>query len=237
MRNNYIAYVLLYFGIPVCGKGLQGRLLDLVADPAKLRRYVMRDMIAAKKVADPAFKTMAEEYEDAGDLLPCPIINNLVDEAITDPTEVGTILCVDGAGRTLDQMSHLQRRMSSVAPAKIRVAHFRMDTARAEERFLATLGASDRVGRRDARFELHQKRTREHLEREHEILAFCRARGWQVATIDADRPPLDVHKDLRQKLSLGRLEARQITGIKDFLRRQEASVVPFVVPEEVRLEA
>lgn len=221
--------VTIGIGIPVVGKGMQGSLLEVTTP--NLQKHVMRDMIGQKKETDLSFRELAESYEERGDLLPCDIINGLVDELITPPKVPGSVLWLDGGGRTRLQLHHLRKRLQGIRSNNIRVAHFQMDPDEAERRFIETLGAPDRSKRLDGEIALHKKRTAEHLEREPELLAMCRSFGWVVATIRADNTPFHVHKDMRQKLNLGKLTEDQARDAKQYIAERQRRVV---VPAEFR---
>lgn len=212
--------VTLCIGATLAGKGLQGRLFT--ATQRQSDSFNMREAIKKRKDLDLDFATMANSHEKEGILIPdvdaCSIF-----EAYFNPAATVKSVWLDGVGRTVAQLEHLRKYLRKHGVYDVEVLNFRMSKEQSEKRFMNTVNAPDRQGRTDAEFWVHVSRFDAHMAMQPSITACCRKFDWRVHNIDASHTALHVHKDIRQKLRLGKLTELQRRAVEEVI---EASAAP-----------
>lgn len=202
MKLRNISLITLCTGATLTGKGLQGRLFT--STQRQSEAFNMREAIKKRKDLDFDFATMANSREKEGILIPDADAFSILEEYFNPSATVKSVW-LDGVGRTVAQMEHLRKYLRKHGAYDVEVLNFRMTREQSEKRFMATVNAPDRQGRTDAELDVHLSRFDAHMSLQPSIMACCRKFDWRIHNIDAGHTALHVHKDIRQKLHLGKL--------------------------------
>ena len=215
---------LILLGPPGAGKGTQA---ERLRDDFSLAYIATGDMLRAAVSEGTELGLKAQEFMDAGDLVPDEVVIAIALERVqADDARDGFLL--DGFPRTVpqaealdEQMAELGRRITAVLCLEVpdedivrrisgrrmsesgRVYHVDFDPP--EREGIDDVDGSPLVQREDDKAEVVQARLRKYHESTHPLIEYYEERGL-LRRFDGTRPPTEVHDHIRATVATLRLE-------------------------------
>lgn len=186
---------IVLFGPPGAGKGTQARLLEKrlglpQVSTGDLFRYNLRHQTELGR--------LAQQYMDAGELVPDDVTVAMVRDRLRQPDCAGGAI-LDGFPRTLAQAAALDALLAEFGAAVSHVPHIHVDSDVLVERLLKR---AEIEGRADDNEDTIRTRMRVYDEKTRPLLDFYAERGL-VREIDGDQPIEAVQESLIEAVGAG----------------------------------
>lgn len=180
--------MVIFYGVPNCGKGTQAKKL---VDEFSFKYLGMGDMLRKRKETDESFNYIYGSMMDKGLLIPDFVVIETFYKALKN-VPVGSSVVLDGVPRTVDQAgavkSLLVERGGGEAN-KINLVRFVLDPQNARKRSLAR-------GREDSSGKVFEKRMEEFHKHNKEFMDYCSKAGFMINEVYADGTVEDVWQRL-----------------------------------------